>query len=547
MSLRRLSVLVAMLILLAGIVLCRTLWVGTDTQYAANAGAQTAQSTELPRQRGNFYDRNGKRLTGYTEEWYALCIPGDASYATLFPYVSYSEQVELYEKRNVTKPFLVRVDRDLTTEGVPTFETFERYLPVPIAVHLLGYLDGEGNGVSGLEYAYDDVLAQAGDEAVVSCVTTAQGRLLSGSKPDVQIETPGTQQGVQLTLDADIQRLCEGVAALTMERGCIVVMDTQTGEILASVSMPEYDPRNVAKSIRADDTSLINRTLSPFSAGSVFKVVLAAAAYENGLDWFTHTCTGSVEVAGQTYRCAQGRAHGTVNLREALEQSCNCYFVELGQVLGGSRILQEAEKFGFGQACAVAPGLKSNAGVLPAAESLENVGQLALFSFGQGGLTATPLQITAMMNTVADGGMYYTPRFVYGVTDDTRQIVTPLQIPEPESVLDADTARILRSMLQSVVEEGIGGEAAPQEQAAGGKTGTAQTGQYTEQREELLNYWFSGFYPADTPRYTITVLQDGVLEPEYSSAAIFARVANGLHVMDRAESPQTPESAAKTS
>ena len=479
MSLRRLSVLVAMLILLAGIVLCRTLWVGTDTQYAANAGAQTAQSTELPRQRGNFYDRNGKCLTGYTEEWYALCIPGDVSYATLFPYVSYSEQVELYEKRNVTKPFLVRVDRDLTVEGVPTFETFERYLPVPIAVHLLGYLDGEGNGVSGLEYAYDDVLAQAGDEAVVSCVTTAQGRLLSGSKPDVQIETPGTQQGVQLTLDADIQRLCEGVAALTMERGCIVVMDTQTGEILASVSVPEYDPRNVARSIQADDTSLINRTLSPFSAGSVFKVVLAATAYENGLDWFTHTCTGSVEVAGQTYRCAQGRAHGTVNLREALEQSCNCYFVELGQVLGGSRILQEAEKFGFGQACAVAPGLKSNAGVLPAAESLENVGQLALFSFGQGGLTVTPLQITAMMNTVADGGTYYTPRFVRGVTDDTRQIVTPLQIPEPESVLDADTARILRSMLQSVVEDGIGGDAAPQEQAAGGKTGTAQTGQYT--------------------------------------------------------------------
>ena len=547
MSLRRLSVLVAMLILLAGIVLCRTLWVGTDTQYAANAGAQTAQSTELPRQRGNFYDRNGKCLTGYTEEWYALCIPGDVSYATLFPYVSYSEQVELYEKRNVTKPFLVRVDRDLTAEGVPTFETFERYLPVPIAVHLLGYLDGEGSGVSGLEYAYDDVLARAGDEAVISCVTTAQGRLLSGSKPDVQIETPGTQQGVQLTLDADIQRLCEGVAALTMERGCIVVMDTQTGEILASVSMPEYDPRNVAKSIQADDTSLINRTLSPFSAGSVFKVVLAAAAYENGLDWFTHTCTGSVEVAGQTYRCAQGRAHGTVNLREALEQSCNCYFVELGQVLGGSRILQEAEKFGFGQAYAVAPGLKSNAGVLPTAESLENVGQLALFSFGQGGLTATPLQIAAMMNTVADGGTYYTPRFVRGVTDDTRQIVTPLQIPEPESVLDADTARILRSMLQSVVEEGIGGDAAPQEQAAGGKTGTAQTGQYTEQREELLNYWFSGFYPADMPRYTITVLQDGVLEPEYSSAAIFFFFSNGLHVMDRAESPQTPESAAKTS
>src|SRR5699024_5278565 len=145
-----------------------------------------------------------------------------------------------------------------------------------------------------------------------------------------------------------------------MSRGCIIVMDTQSGEVLACVSMPEYDPEDVSKSIRADDTSLINRAFSAFSAGSVFKVVLAAAAYENGLDWFTHECTGSVDVAGQVYRCAQGRAHGEVHLRGALEQSCNCYFVELGQVLGGSAVLQEAEKFGFGEACAVAPGLKSS-------------------------------------------------------------------------------------------------------------------------------------------------------------------------------------------
>ena len=105
------------------------------------------------------------------------------------------------------------------------------------------------------------------------------------------------------------------------------------------------------------------------------------------------------------------------NLRGALEQSCNCYFVELGQVLGGSAVLQEAEKFGFGQACAVAPGLKSSAGLLPDGAALDNLGQLALFSFGQGDLSATPLQITAMMNTIASGGSYRPPRFVYGVVD----------------------------------------------------------------------------------------------------------------------------------
>lgn len=527
--------------------MCRVLWVGTDSLYAANAGAQSAQVTELPRERGNFYDRDGQPLTGYIPQWYALCIPGDVSYAALFPYVSYAEQTELYEKRNTTQPFLIEVSQDLRSAGIPTYESAQRYLPAPIAVHLLGYLDGEGNGVSGLEYAYDDILSQSGDAAVVSCLTSAQGRLLSGDAPTVEVQTRGNGQGVALTLDADIQRMCEGIAALTMTRGCIVVMDTQTGEVLASVSVPAYDPNNVAKSIRANDTSLINRVGNTFSAGSVFKVVLAAAAYENGLDWFTHECTGSVEVAGQVYRCAQGRAHGTVNLRGALQQSCNCYFVELGQRLGGQAIVAEAEKLGFGSPCAIAPGLKSGAGTLPDTQTLENVGQLALFSFGQGSLTVTPLQVTSMMNAVADGGVYHSPRFVYGIVDDAMTLTDPLQVPEDKTILDPGTARILRDMLESVVSEGIGKDAAPQEETAGGKTGTAQTGQFTEDGEELLNYWFSGFYPADNPHYTITVLQDSLLEPETSSAAIFAKIADSLHVLMDTGSVKTPETAAKSS
>lgn len=547
MSLRRLSIVMFGLVLLVGIVFCRVLWIAEDAGYAASAGAQTVQSAELPRRRGNFYDRAGRLLTGYEQEWYALCIPGDVSYANLFPYVPYAEQTELYEKRNVTTPFLVQVDRDLTAQGVPTYPGEQRYLSVPIAAHLLGYLDGEGHGVSGLEYAYDDLLFAAADSAMVNCITTAQGRLLSGAIPTVEISEAGTGQGVELTLDADVQRLCEGVAGLTMPRGCIVVMDATNGEVLASVSMPAFDPENVIKSIQADDTSLINRILNSFAAGSVFKVVLAAAAYDYGLDWFTHTCTGNVEVAGQTYRCAQGRAHGMVNLRGALEQSCNCYFVELGQRMGGNAILQEAEKFGFGKACAVAPGLKSNAGTLPDKNALENLGQLSLFSFGQGGLTATPLQITAMMNVIADGGVWQCPRLVRGVVDGTGQLVSELRQPGPERICSTNTARVLRSMLGSVVEEGIGREAKPQELSAGGKTGTAQTGQFTDEGEELLNYWFSGFYPAEEPRYTITVLQDAILEPEVSSAAIFARICNGLHVLDGDVTTQTPETAAKSS
>lgn len=545
MSLRRLYSMCSVLAVLCAAILCRVYWVGTDTAYAASAGGQSLSETELPRSRGDFYDRNGQPLTGTEPRWYALCIPGDSSYATLFPYVSFEEQAELYEKRNSMSPFLVEVSADLTANGVYTYTGSERYLPNPIARHLIGYLNGEGVGVSGLERAYEDILSQSGDLRTVTCTTTAQGSLMTGTGPELQTVS-GSRRGVQLTLDANFQRACEGIAAMDMERGCILVMDTATGDILASVSMPEFDPDDLVKSIEADDTSLINRPLSAFSAGSVFKVVLAQAAYEAGYSWFTHDCTGSVEVGDQVFRCAEGRAHGLVNLRGALEQSCNCYFIELGQLLGGQRILQAAQKFGFGQASAVAPGLKSAAGNLPSAQSVADTdgGQLAMFSFGQGALTVTPLQITAMMNAVANGGVWTAPRFVQGVVDaDTMELTQAVETAEDVRVCDESTAAVLRSMLTSVVEDGIGCQAAPKTGQAGGKTGTAQTGQFNEEGEELLNYWFSGFWPAEEPRYTITVLQDTVLEPETSSAALFARVVDAITVL---EGPSTPESAEKS-
>lgn len=533
MSLRRLLGLCGVLVLLAGVVLCRTYWVGHQAAYAADAGGQTVRTLDLPRARGDFYDRTGRRLTGNAVQYYAVCLPGEAGCTALFPYVSYEAQGLLYEHRNLAAPFLVEVDRDLTAQGIVTC-TVPRHFTGATAAHLLGYLDGEGSGVAGLERAYNDLLSEGGDKRTVTCILTARGRLLTDTKPVVTVEEPGTGQGVRLTLDADLQRACEGLAALYMPRGCIVVMDTASGEVLAGVSMPSFDPRNVAASIKADDTSLINRAFGAFSAGSVFKVVLAAAAYENGLDWFTHDCTGEIELAGQTYRCAQGRAHGEVNLRGALEQSCNTYFVALGQLLGGQTLRGMAERFGFGTAMQLAPGLQTAAGTLPEAAELENLGSLATFSFGQGVLTVTPLQITAMMNAIADGGSYKTPAVVQGITDADGALTQADTAPEPRTVCDAATAKVLRSMLESVVTDGIGADAQPGEGTAGGKTGTAQTGQYDENGEELLNYWFSGFYPADEPRYTITVMQDGILKPETSSAAIFAKITEVIRVWEGA-------------
>ena len=414
-----------------------------------------------------------------------------------------------------------------------------RYLPTPIARHLIGYLDGDGHGMTGLEKAYDDLLAAAGDAQAVLCTTTARGDLLAGTTPQVQTTARGTNTAITLTLDANIQRACEAIAAQNMSKGCIIVMQVGSGRILASTSMPEFDPDDIAASIRADDTSLINRSLSAFSAGSVFKVVLAAAAYAQGLDWFTYDCTGSIQTAGETFRCALGRAHGTVNLRGALEQSCNCYFIALGQLLGGQAILNAAQSFGLGTPALLAPGLKSAAGELPSAADLQNTGSLASLSFGQGGLTVTPLQVTAMFNAIASGGVYHSPCIVSSITGGTQ---VPQQ-PQPAAACSPAVARVLQSMLATVVSSGIGGDAQPHTGTAAGKTGTAQTGQFDADGRELLHYWFAGFYPADAPRYTITVLQDSQQKPQTSSAALFAQVADAIAVLDAAITEKPAENS----
>ena len=162
MSIRRLAVLCTAMLCAGMLVLCRVFWIAADQSYAASAAAQTVSETVLPIQRGNFYDRIGRPLTGVTPRWYALCIPGDSSYATLFPFVPFAQQAQLYARRNSITPFLIEVEDDLSANGVFMVADARRYLPTPIARHLIGYLDGDGHGMTGLEKAYDDLFGCGG-------------------------------------------------------------------------------------------------------------------------------------------------------------------------------------------------------------------------------------------------------------------------------------------------------------------------------------------------------------------------------------------------
>jgi len=501
MSGKRVLALYGALLFCFAAVVCRLYWLCSDTAYGARAAAQSVVTLHLPARRGNFYDYRGQLLTGQTTRWMALCVPGEGSYARLFAYTDAAGQATLYQKRNAASPFLLEVDRDVSALGVSCWPVERRNSAAPLAVQLLGYLDGEGHGAAGLEAAFDELLTGSG------------------------------AMGVQLTLSREIQQTAEAVANETMQSGCILVLDTANAKVRACVSRPGYDPENISASLNAPDSPLLERAFQCYAVGSVFKPVVAAAALEAGESGFVYTCPGWCAVDGRIFRCAGGIPHGEVDLAGALEKSCNGYFIRLGQALGADAVRAMAEKLGFGQAIPLTDALHTAAGVLPEREALASSGAYANFCFGQGELLASPLQVAAMMNTIACGGICRTPLLLETTLDETTGTpLTALSHVRSRRVLTKRTAAALQALLAGVVAGGTGHEAALPGQTAAGKTGTAQTGQFSG-GIELKNYWFAGFVPAEQPRYTIVVLQDTQAEPAFSSAAIFARVAVGLEIL----------------
>lgn len=525
---KRLTVVAVLFVMLFGILSVITALVASNPVYAQAAAQQSEVTIPLSQGRGNIYDCNFNALTGKMTRQYALLEPGRGSYHSMFDVILPEERPLFYENIRQGAPFLMRMNEECK-DAPYTYARPVRYLPFPIAPHLVGYLDAQGRGVCGIERACDEWLAHSSTDTRVRCFTNARGGVIKQSPPQL-LETHGTGAGVMLTLDQKIQRMCEAIAADSIDQGCIMVLDVHTGRVRAAVSMPRFDPYDVAQSIRRKDTSLVDRTVSAYNVGSVFKPLLAAAALEQGVDpQEQYHCRGYVEIGGHVYRCAHGRGHGDVNMKTALAESCNCYFIHLGLELGADAVYKTAQQAGFGESNTIIGTYRTAAGNLPSVEELSNLGQLASVSFGQGALMATPVQVAAMMNLFAGNGEYIAPSFVEGVVDEYSKTVTQsLYRPVRRRVFSEKTIETLRPMLTGVVEEGLGKKAQTRKGGAGGKTGTAQTGRFDDEGNEILDAWFAGFYPAQDPQYTVTVLLDSGTHGSDDAAVVFAKVCDSL-------------------
>jgi len=415
-----------------------------------------------------------------------------------------------------------------TFDGLYLEQDSKRYYPYgQFACQLLGLTTIDGVGQSGLESAYNNYLS--GKTGSVVYEIDGKGRQLSSDSGKYVSAVNGSD--VILTIDAVIQGFCEKAAREAMEvnnaEGVrILCMNPQTGEILAMVSKPDYDPNDPPRDDVSVLTSLMrNRVLSDaYEPGSTFKMITMAACLEEGLARLSDTfyCSGSIYVEGGRVRC-WGNPHGSETLTEALENSCNPVFVELGLRLGIGTFYDYLDAFGFGKKRGIdIPG--ESAGILIGRNTVKKV-DIARIGFGQS-VAVTPIQLLTAACAVVNGGNLFEPYVVKEIRDaagNTIEKSNPNLIAKP---ISSDTSKIMKKMLESVVEEGGGKNAYIAGYHVGGKTGTAQVYENGAISTGLHIGSFVGFAPMDDPEIAVLVIVDKAdTLPDYGSvtAAPFAR------------------------
>jgi penicillin-binding protein 2 len=445
---------------------------------------------------------------------------------------------------------------DVVVEQVPT-----RRYPETIAAHLFGYV-GEVNdaqvstdedglksgdivGQSGIEKIYNAMLM--GEDGARRVVVNSVGREIRTLEED----QPTEGKRLQLTIDYDVQKAIEDGFDQLGFNGAAVVVDPANGDVLGFTSRPAYDPNAFAAGIdRATWATLTTDEERPlndraiqgrYSPGSTFKMAIATAALQEGIitpDFKVH-CVGGASFYGRPFKCWKKGGHGTMDLRHAIEQSCNVYFYTIGNMTGIDKIHKWATLLGLGEKSGI--DLPNEVqGLVPSPEWKQQyrhekwyAGETVSVSIGQGSVSLTPVSMAVYAATLANGGTRITPHLLKAVDDGGGWKPVPPPPPKSRSPIDPDKLQAIRDGLFMVVNgAGTGHNAILKGYDVSGKTGTAQV--ISNQGKERAgktekdlrdNGWFVFFAPRDKPEIAgVVFLEHGV---HGSNAALIAH-----HLMD---------------
>ncbi len=505
-------------------------------EYDQRAARQQQRVVELDSPRGTIFDAQGRKLAVSVQ---VRSVAADPTFvedpeatATALAGVLDVDRDDLAEKlaadrafawvrRKLDRPQVERV-LALDLPGVFTLPESKRYYPMgSLAAHILGYVGTDDKGLAGLEFLYDRaVRSEQGQQTVVRDARrgTVRHPGLEGSQP-----TPG--ESLYLTLDATIQHvveqaLAEAVKSSGAERGTVVMMDPNTGAVLAMASYPTFDPNRFNAAPAENQRNLA--VAEAYEPGSTFKMVTLAAALEaNAVDELEQIdcLNGGITLRG--IRINDHRPFGALTTREIIAQSSNVGAIKLGMKAGRELFYETILDFGFGRATGIdLPG--EAPGILRSLEKWTPL-EPAYISFGQG-LSINALQLTVAFAAIANGGHLPQPHVVaaIGAEDgDRRPLERPAPVPVPVA---ASSITQVRSMLESVVLGGTGETAAIPGYSVAGKTGTAEkafkgrgyvAGKYVAS--------FVGFAPVRRPAVVCAVVLDEPW-PKYHGGEVAAPV-----------------------
>lgn len=523
-NMRKRSVILYMVITLSFMALTLRIIEINSRLYSEASQSQQTKTITIGTSRGKIYDRNLQLLTDCESKLIAAVTPSN----TVLQFGGFVDDAESIEQRlKSAKPFAAEVKTEINNELIRTFAVPIRYTD-SCACHLVGYLDQSGtNGLAGIEKAYNSYLKENSGSLTVSFEVDAYGRALAGLDKTINDNNFSSKAGIVLTIDKDIQNITEN--ALSESRivsGCALVMHIDSGEIYAMASVPTYDRNNVQASLAAENSPLVNKALQSYSVGSVFKPIVAAAALENGISENTEfECTGSITLGDTVFKCYDEKVHGKETMKEALENSCNTYFINLMEKIDTDYLLSLCRSLGFENETQIADGIFASKGLLPENSDLNLIGERANFSFGQGKLLASPFQILAAYHALATGN-YVKPTVIRGTANENALMKT-VPSGQANKIFSDSTVLKIRSMLSSVVENGNAKKAKSSLMLLAGKTGTAQSGIYKDGKE-ITRTWFAGFYPANNPHYIVVILNENGASGSSDCAPVFRTICEGI-------------------
>ncbi len=574
----RLPLLVVVILLVFGAFIVRLfqLQIIMGEVFAEEAAKNSVRLVRLEAPRGEILDREGRVIATTRPAFGLQVLPNDLrnpelafrALSQLLGEDASGLREQVGEARGRARFQPVRLAGDLSYDRLASVESHLYALPgvmtdvrprrdyvgKDLAAHVLGYL-GEIQR-SQLEsrdyvgYRSGDVVGQAGIESVEqsqlrgrdggrNVVVDVRGRVVDV----LDEEDPVAGGSVTLTLDLDLQRAAEqgfepdGVGGPS-KMGALVAMDVDTGDVLALVSKPSFDPNDFAggvsgaiwKQLNTDEwRPLQNRAISgQYPPGSTYKALVAAAALQERVIT-PHTvvfCPGHFTLGRRTYGCWKKEGHGSVSLRDALVQSCDVFFYQAGLKLGVDRLAFFARGFNLGRRTGI-PLASEQPGLIPTAAWKERrfrepwgAGETVSASIGQGFNLTTPLQLAVAFAAIANDGRVVRPRLVLRTQDPDGSVI---EAPTAEAVstvpVSPENLAIVRDALRAVVEEprGTGGRARVPGMQVAGKTGTAQV-VHLKHTQDLaedavpIKYrdhaWFVAYAPADAPRIVVAVLNE---------------------------------------